>query len=88
MTPSTAAAVDPLAPWRARLRRGDRTTSRRRSSVACSGGADSLALLALAVDAGLEPVAVHVDHGLRAESAGEAEHVRALATGLGAGVPR
>ena len=33
--------------------------------VACSGGADSLALLALAADAGLAPVAVHVDHGLR-----------------------
>ena len=31
--------------------------------VACSGGADSVALLALAVDAGLAPVAVHVDHG-------------------------
>ena len=33
--------------------------------VGCSGGADSLVLLALAVDDGLGPIAVHVDHGLR-----------------------
>jgi tRNA(Ile)-lysidine synthase len=33
--------------------------------VGCSGGADSLALLALTVDAGIPVVAVHVDHGLR-----------------------
>ncbi len=52
--------------------------------VACSGGADSVALLALTVDAALEAVAVHVDHGVRAGSADEAEHVRTLATALGA----
>jgi tRNA(Ile)-lysidine synthase len=52
--------------------------------VGCSGGADSLALLALAVDAGLEPIAVHVDHGLRSDSAGEAEVVAAASTRLGA----
>jgi tRNA(Ile)-lysidine synthase len=40
--------------------------------VGCSGGADSLALLVLAVDAGLDPIAVHVDHGVREGSAGEA----------------
>src|SRR5450755_2010556 len=33
--------------------------------VACSGGADSLALLALAAAAGVAVVAAHVDHGLR-----------------------
>lgn len=51
--------------------------------VACSGGADSLALLILAADAGLEPVAVHVDHGLRPESASEADVVRNAASRLG-----
>jgi tRNA(Ile)-lysidine synthase len=53
--------------------------------VACSGGPDSLALLALAAEAGLEPVAVHVDHGARAESAAEAEAVRGFAERLGTG---
>ena len=38
--------------------------------VACSGGPDSLALLAIACEAGLEPIAVHVDHRLRLQSAG------------------
>ena len=51
--------------------------------VACSGGPDSLALLICAVDAGLEPIAVHVDHGLRAESAADADVVRAVAGELG-----
>ena len=53
--------------------------------VGCSGGADSLALLALAVDGGLAPIAVHVDHGLRAGSDREAEFVAAAAARLGAG---
>jgi len=53
--------------------------------VACSGGADSLALLALAVDAGLAPVAVHVDHGLRRGSEREADVVAGAAARLGAG---
>ncbi len=51
--------------------------------VAFSGGADSVALLALAAGAGLEPLAVHVDHGLRAGSAAEAEAAVATAEGLG-----
>ena len=51
--------------------------------VACSGGADSLALLVLAAEAGLEPVAVHVDHGLRPESAMEGEVVCGVAARLG-----
>lgn len=56
------------------------------STVTCavSGGADSTALLALAVAAGLVVTAVHVDHGLRAGSAAEAEVVRANADRLGA----
>jgi tRNA(Ile)-lysidine synthase len=52
--------------------------------VGCSGGADSLALLALAADDGLEPIAVHVDHGLRSDSADEAEVVAEASTRLGA----
>jgi tRNA(Ile)-lysidine synthase len=50
-----------------------------------SGGPDSLALLVLAVAAGCEVTAVHVDHGLRAGSAAEADVVRAAAATLGAG---
>lgn len=54
--------------------------------VACavSGGADSLALLVLAVAAGCEPTAVHVDHGLRDGSAAEADVVARAADRLGA----
>ncbi len=52
--------------------------------VACSGGPDSVALLALACDAGLEPVAVYVDHGLRGGSADDARVVAAAAEHLGA----
>jgi tRNA(Ile)-lysidine synthase len=56
------------------------------TSVTCavSGGADSLALLVLAVDAGCEVTALHVDHGLRPGSAREAEVVAAVATRFGA----
>jgi tRNA(Ile)-lysidine synthase len=53
--------------------------------VACSGGPDSLALLALAARAGLCPVAVHVDHGARAGSAAEADVVAGFAKRLGTG---
>jgi tRNA(Ile)-lysidine synthase len=57
------------------------------SPVTCavSGGADSLAMLVLAVHAGCVVTAVHVDHGLRPGSAGEAEVVRAAAERFGAG---
>ncbi|MES2476646.1 MAG: tRNA lysidine(34) synthetase TilS [Verrucomicrobiota bacterium] len=53
--------------------------------VAVSGGADSLALLHLLVEAGFHDLVVcHLDHGLRGEdSAADAEFVRALATDLG-----
>ena len=50
-----------------------------------SGGADSTALLALAVAAGCDVTAVHVDHGLRDGSSAEAELVAATAEHLGAG---
>ncbi|MEM9135497.1 MAG: tRNA lysidine(34) synthetase TilS [Actinomycetota bacterium] len=51
---------------------------------AVSGGADSLALLALATAAGLRVTAVHVDHGLRPDSADEAAVVAAAAERFGA----
>jgi tRNA(Ile)-lysidine synthase len=51
--------------------------------VACSGGADSVALLVLAAEAGLAPVAVHVDHALRAASAADVDVVRRAAEHLG-----
>jgi len=72
-----------LAPWRGRVAI-DAPGVGPPVVVGCSGGADSVALLALAVDAGLEPVAVHVDHGLRVGSDLEADHVRAVAAVLGA----
>lgn len=52
---------------------------------AVSGGADSTALLALALAAGCEATAIHVDHGLRTGSPAESDVVRATAERLGAG---
>jgi tRNA(Ile)-lysidine synthase len=52
--------------------------------VGCSGGADSLALVALAIDAGLAPIAVHVDHGVRPGSERDAGVVAGAAARLGA----
>ena len=52
-------------------------------TLAVSGGADSLALLALAAQAELCGVVVHVDHGLRAGSADEAAVVRDAAARYG-----
>jgi tRNA(Ile)-lysidine synthase len=83
MDPATADAVDALEPWRARFADATRGLAAP-VVVACSGGGDSVALLALAVDAALAPVAVHVDHGLRPESGNESERVCALASSLGA----
>jgi tRNA(Ile)-lysidine synthase len=53
-------------------------------TCAVSGGADSLALMVLAVAAGCDVTAVHVDHGLRRDSDAEAEVVRAAAERFGA----
>lgn len=57
----------------------------RGTSVVCalSGGADSTALVALAVEAGCDVEAVHVDHHLRPDSADDAEIARATAAVLG-----
>lgn len=53
-------------------------------TCAVSGGADSTALFVLAVAHGHQVTAVHVDHGLRGGSAGEADVVARLADRLGA----
>jgi tRNA(Ile)-lysidine synthase len=52
--------------------------------VGCSGGADSLSLLTLAVDRELAPIAVHVDHGLRPDGEREAAIVAEAAARVGA----
>ncbi|HWD24739.1 MAG TPA: tRNA lysidine(34) synthetase TilS [Acidimicrobiales bacterium] len=52
---------------------------------AVSGGADSLALLVLASEAGCVVTAFHVDHGLRDGSEHEGEVVRRAAQALGCG---
>src|SRR5262249_43104508 len=56
------------------------------TSVTCavSGGADSMALLVLATEAGCDVTAFHVDHGLREGSAEEAGLVAAAAARFGA----
>lgn len=54
--------------------------------VGCSGGADSLALLALACERLAEVHAVYVDHGLRASTAHDADTVRAAAQRFGGAV--
>lgn len=53
-------------------------------TCAVSGGADSLALLVLACEAGCAVTAIHVDHGLRPGSAAEAGVVAAAAGRFGA----
>ena len=51
---------------------------------AVSGGADSLALLVLAAEAGCRVEAVHVDHGIRPGSSAEADVVAEVAASVGA----
>lgn len=55
-----------------------------RIELGVSGGADSLAMLALAVLAGHDVLAIHVDHGLRTGSRAEADVVEAVCVRLGA----
>lgn len=50
---------------------------------AVSGGADSLSLLVLAVAAGCQVRAHHVDHGLRSDSGSDVQVVNEVATALG-----
>lgn len=66
--------------------RGRATFPAAGTDVACavSGGADSLALLVLAVAAGCRAHAVHVDHGLRPDSWSEGDVVAQAAERLGA----
>ncbi|MFK7604225.1 tRNA lysidine(34) synthetase TilS [Deinococcus sp. SM5_A1] len=52
-------------------------------AVGVSGGADSVALLRALLLAGVRPVAVHLDHALRPESAADARWVAQLAASLG-----
>lgn len=52
-------------------------------ACAFSGGADSSALIALALHAGLGPTAHHVDHGIRVESSDDARRARVIAETLG-----
>jgi len=79
--PDAAVAADAAAELVSRCTFPPRGT---RLTCAVSGGADSSALLVLAIAAGCVAEAVHVDHGLRAGSADEADVVRDLATSFGA----
>ena len=51
--------------------------------VMLSGGGDSVCLLDVAVTLGAEVTALHVDHGLRADSSADADFCRSLCEGLG-----
>jgi tRNA(Ile)-lysidine synthase len=70
------------AQWLAAVRRGDDGLTGQKILVACSGGGDSVALLAFlwAVrrSLGLELVVAHARHGLRPEADQEAELVRRI----------
>jgi tRNA(Ile)-lysidine synthase len=81
--PAVAATRHAVRVSLARLDPGDRVL------VACSGGADSLALAAAvafeAPRAGLLASGITVDHGLQPGSAGQAAHVVTVLTGLGLG---
>ena len=67
LTDAVAAALAPLG----------------RVAIALSGGVDSVTLLALAARGGADVCAVHVDHGLRPDSADDAAFCAELAVALG-----
>jgi tRNA(Ile)-lysidine synthase len=73
-----------LAPWSDRLAGLDDLTAGTRVVVGCSGGPDSLALLALARARDLDVLAVYVDHGLRPGTDHDAQVVHAAAAAVGA----
>src|SRR6516165_1197596 len=80
--PAYAPLVDDL------LRRCTFPPRGRALPCAVSGGADSLALLVLAVAAGCDVTVFHVDHGLRPGSAAEGDVVAAAAARFGARLER
>ena len=53
------------------------------ADLAVSGGPDSLGLLLLALEAGLDVTVHHVDHHARPTSGGDADHVRGICQQLG-----
>jgi tRNA(Ile)-lysidine synthase len=73
-----------LAPWLDQLLGLDDLDAGTRVVVGCSGGPDSLALLALCCARDLDVLAVYVDHGLRSGTAHDAEVVRSAAARMGA----
>lgn len=73
-----------IAPWRSRLVAIDDLPAGADVVVGCSGGPDSLALLALSCAAEFDVLAVYVDHGLRAQTSHEAALVEDAARRFGA----
>jgi tRNA(Ile)-lysidine synthase len=73
-----------IAPWNDRMIVVHDLAPGTRVIVGCSGGADSLALLALARARDLDAVAVYVDHGLHSRTAHDASVVREAAAEVGA----
>ncbi len=76
--------LDGLDAWVARLVAVDDLAVGARVVVGCSGGADSLALLVLALARGFVVCGVYVDHGLRPEAGFEARVVQRAARRFGA----
>ena len=73
-----------VAPWVGHVTNVDDLAPGARVVVGCSGGADSLALLALARARHLDVIAVYVDHGLRPGTAHDVRVVRDAASEVGA----
>jgi tRNA(Ile)-lysidine synthase len=59
------------------------TETNDRVVIGCSGGTDSVGLVALAAHAGRDAVVVYIDHGLRSDSAADFAVVRAAAQRFG-----